>query len=100
MNMKYIITAFAIFASISIAEGASFVVAQKLEQRIFSSASSNEQGNSTVSEIFQGEFSYIDNGQRRAVVKLVPVSHRGKKRDLGSRKNFKRPKFSRGPLSF
>lgn len=36
MNLKYFITAFATFASISVVQGASLIVAQKLKQSISS----------------------------------------------------------------
>ncbi|MET3560404.1 hypothetical protein ABID39_001101 [Bartonella japonica] len=106
MNIKYFIATFATFASISAAQGASFVVVQKLAERTPSAISSEDFsfGNrvcNVLSEVFQKESSCIDNCYRSTAVELVaaPSSHR--KRGPRSRNNGRRPNlFGRSPMSF
>ncbi|WP_375673188.1 hypothetical protein [Bartonella sp. TS82HLJMH] len=109
MNIKYFITAFATFASISIAQGASFLASQNLIQRAFSAVPpidlfSGEQLRKVLSEVFQIELSCTDNSEFITSAKLVPVSHSGKKRGYSPKKGpgkGGRPNlFRRGPMSF
>ncbi|GAA5098408.1 hypothetical protein [Bartonella acomydis] len=106
MNLKYIITAFATFFSISVAQGASFLSAQKLGQGISSTVSSEsffskKQFSDTLSEVLQTEFSCVADSQQKAAVELVPVSYLGKRR--GYRPKHPRPRpnlFNRDPMSY
>ncbi|WP_375649518.1 hypothetical protein [Bartonella sp. OT172YNZD] len=109
MNIKYFITAFATFASISIAQGASFLASQNFIQRASSAVPpiglfSSEQLRKVLSEVFQIEFSCINNSECITAAKLVPVSHSGKKRGYNSKKGLgKRGRtnlFTRSPMSF
>ncbi|WP_375649441.1 hypothetical protein [Bartonella sp. MU70NMGDW] len=109
MKIKYFITAFATFASISIAQGASFLASQNLIQRASSAVPSiglfsSEQLRKVLSEVFQIELSCTNNSECITEAKLVPVSHSGKKRDSNpKRRTGKRGRpnlFSRNPLSF
>ncbi|UTO29332.1 hypothetical protein [Bartonella harrusi] len=101
MNLKYFITAFATFFSISVAQGGLMTV-QKQLQEISSAVFSNEQSSNTLSEVFQAKFSCLDNDQQQRAVELVPVSSSVKKRrSPGSGKKRGRPSlFTRGPMSF
>lgn len=105
MNIKYFITAFATFASISVAEGASFLSSQKLIEGISAVVPprdlfSSEQLSKFLSEVVQMEFSCTHNSQCITAANLVPVSHSGKKPKKGPGKR-KRPNlFGRGPMSF
>ncbi|MCZ2158095.1 hypothetical protein NPX99_02160 [Bartonella sp. 220] len=104
MNLKYFITAFTTFASISVAQGASLMVAQKLKQSISSAISSKDsfstkQASNSLSEIIQTNFSCIDNGQWKKAVKLVPVASFSKRKGPGKKRG--RPSLStRGPMSY
>lgn len=106
MDIKYFIATFATFASISAAQGAGFVVAQKLAERIPSTIPSGDfsfgkQVSNVLSEVFQKESFCISNPYRSTDVELVaaPSSHR--KRGPGPQKNRRRPNpFSKSPMSF
>ncbi len=109
MSIKYFITTFATFASISIAQGASFLASQNLIQRASSVVSpigffSGEQLRRVLSEVFQIELSCTNNNEYITAAKLVPVSHSGKKRGYNSKKGPRkrgRPNlFTRSPTSF
>ncbi len=109
MNIKYFITAFATFASISITQGASFLAAQNLIQRASSAIPSRglfsgEQLHRVLSEVFQIELSCTNNSECITAAKLVAVSHSGKKRGYNpKRRTGKRGRpnlFSRSPMSF
>ncbi|WP_273718274.1 MULTISPECIES: hypothetical protein [Bartonella] len=109
MNIKYFITAFATFSSISFAQGASFLSSQNfiegisdvvLPRNLFSS----EQFSKIFSEVVQMELSCTNNSQCITAAKLLPVSHSGKKRGPKPKKGpgkGKRPSlFARNPMSF
>ncbi|MBB5073417.1 hypothetical protein HNQ69_000538 [Bartonella callosciuri] len=101
MNTKYFITAFATFASISIAQGASFMTAQKLVQGVsFNDFLLNEKVRSSLDKVFQERSPYLDNDQWKVDVELVPVSSSSRKRGSGSGGRSRRPTLSRGPMSF
>ncbi|ACS50625.1 hypothetical protein [Bartonella grahamii] len=109
MNIKYFITAFATFASISIAQGASFLASQNLIQRASSAVPpiglfSSEQLRKVLYEVFQIELSCTNNSEYITAAKLVPVSHSGKKRGYNPKKGpgkRGRPNlFTRSPMSF
>ncbi|WP_375623093.1 MULTISPECIES: hypothetical protein [unclassified Bartonella] len=109
MNIKYFITTFATFASISITQSASFLASQNLVQRASSTIPpigffSGEQLCKLLSEVFQIELSCTNNSECITAAKLVPVLHSGKKRDHYPKKRpgkRGRPNlFARGPMSF
>ncbi|WP_375658893.1 hypothetical protein [Bartonella sp. MR30HLJHH] len=109
MNIKYFITAFATFASISIAQGASFLASQNLIQRASSAVPpigffSGEPLRKVLSEVFQIELSCTNNSEYITAAKLVLVSHSGKKRGYNPKKRSGkrgRPNlFTRSPMSF
>lgn len=105
MNIKYFITAFATFASISVAQGASFLSSQKLIEGISSVVPPrdlffSEQLSRILSEIVQMELSCTHNSQCITAVNLVPVSHSGKKPKKGPRKRRRPDLFGKGPMSF
>ncbi|WP_375638372.1 MULTISPECIES: hypothetical protein [unclassified Bartonella] len=109
MNIKYFITAFATFASISMAQGASFLASQNLIQRASSAVPpigffTGEQLRKLLSEVFQIELSCTNNSESITAAKLVPVLHSGKKRDHYPKRRLGkkgRPNlFARGPMSF
>ncbi|WP_375618017.1 hypothetical protein [Bartonella sp. AC134YNZD] len=109
MNIKYFITAFATFASISVAQGASFLSSQKLIEGIPSLVPprdlfSSEQLSKIFSEVVQMELSCTHNNQCITAAKLVPVSYSGKKRfqkpKKGSGKGRRPDLFGRSPMSY
>ncbi|WP_330169445.1 hypothetical protein [Bartonella grahamii] len=109
MNIKYFITAFATFASISIAQGANFLASQKLKEGISAAVPSidlfsAEQLRKVLSEVVQMELSCTNNSECITAAKLVPVSHSGKKKFQKPKKGpgkGKRPSLSeRNPMSF
>ncbi|WP_212111195.1 hypothetical protein [Bartonella queenslandensis] len=105
MNIKYFITAFATFASISVAQGSSFLSSQKLIEGISSvipprDLFSSKQLSKILSEIVQMELSCTHNSQCMAAADLVPVSHSGKKPKKGPGKRRRPDLFRRGPMSF
>ncbi|WP_273757824.1 hypothetical protein [Bartonella sp. AU55XJBT] len=109
MNIKYFITAFATFFSISVAQGAGFLSSQKSTEGLSSvvlprDLFSRKQFSKILSEVVQMELSCINNSQCMTAAQLVPVSHSGKKRGpkpkKGPRKG-KRPNlFARSPMSY
>ncbi|PIT69590.1 hypothetical protein [Bartonella tribocorum] len=105
MNIKYFITAFATFSSISLAQGASFLSSQKFIEGISAVVPprdffSGKQLSKIFSEVVQMELSCTNNSQCITADKLVPVSYSGKKPKKGPGKK-KRPNlFRRGPMSF
>ncbi|WP_254493684.1 hypothetical protein [Bartonella sp. B1099] len=108
MNIKYFITAFATFSSISFAQGAGFLSSHKLIEGISAVVPpkdlfSREQLNKILSEVVQMELSCTNSSECITAAKLVPVSHFGKKRGHSPQKkpNKKgRPRLSRGPMSY
>ncbi|WP_375703471.1 hypothetical protein [Bartonella sp. AD13SXNS] len=109
MNIKYFITAFATFASISVAQGASFLSSQKLIEGVPSLVPpidlfSSEQLSKIFSEVVQMELSCTHNNQCITAAKLVPVLHSGKKRGhypkRGSGKRGRPNLFARSPMSY
>ncbi|MBB4076541.1 hypothetical protein GGR08_000841 [Bartonella fuyuanensis] len=109
MNIKYFITVFATFASISAAQGSPFLSFQKLIQGISASAFpidhfSREQSNKILSEVFQMEFSCRNNSKCVTTAKLVPVAYSRKKRghrpQKGTGKRGRPNLFIRSPMSF
>ncbi len=109
MNIKYFMTTFATFASISVAQGASFLFSQKLIQDISTivlprDLFSSEQLSKIFSEVVQMELSCTNNNQCITAAKLVPVLHSGKKRGHYPKKGLgkgRRPDlFRRSPMSY
>lgn len=109
MNIKYFITAFATFSSISFAQGASFLSSQKFIEGISAVVPprdlfSSEQLSKILSEVVQMELSCTNNSQFVTAVNLVPVSHSGKKRGpkpkKGPGKRGRPNLFARSPMSF
>ncbi|WP_246257291.1 hypothetical protein [Bartonella gabonensis] len=109
MNIKYFITAFATFFSISFAQGASFLSSQRFIEGISSVVPSRDfcsraRLSKILSEVVQMELSCKNNGQYITAAKLVPVSHSGKKKFQKPKKGLgkgKRPNlFSRNPMSY
>ncbi|EJF98887.1 hypothetical protein MEI_00054 [Bartonella vinsonii subsp. arupensis Pm136co] len=103
MNLKYFITAFTTFASISVAQGTNLMMAQKLKQSMSSVIPSVDsftiqQASNSLSEIIQTNFSCIENNQGREAVELVPVASSSKRR--GHRGKRGRPNLFKGPMSF
>ncbi|MGF7157565.1 hypothetical protein [Bartonella heixiaziensis] len=104
MKIIYFITAYATFASISVAQSASLMVAQKLIERASSSKSlfsdAHAQIGNPLGEAFQTKFSPIINNQQGQAAQLVPVTYQAEK-GRKSRRGKGRPKlFWRGPMSF
>ncbi|GAA5105786.1 hypothetical protein [Bartonella jaculi] len=101
MKMIYFITAYATFASISMAQAASLIGAQKLVEGIFSSKSSlfDAQIGNPLGEVLRTKFC---NHQRGQAAQLVPVaSSSNKKRRGPPRGGKKRPNlFTKSPMSF
>lgn len=105
MYIKYFITAFITFSSISLAQGASFLASQKLGEKISSviplrDLSFSKQLGDTLSQILRAEFLDFNNDQQKAAVQLVSASPaiKGKKRKPKTKKE--RPKLSvRNPFS-
>ncbi len=105
MNIKYFITAFATFASISVAQGASFLSSQKLIEGISAVVPlrdlfSSEQLSKILSEVVQMELSCTHNSQCMTAVNLIPISHSGKKPKKGPGKRKRPGLFERSPMSF
>ncbi|PIT70812.1 hypothetical protein [Bartonella tribocorum] len=109
MNIKYFITAFATFASISVAQSASFLSSQKLIEGISAVVPpkdifSSEQLSKILSEVAQMELSCTNNSQCITAAKLIPVSHSGKKifqkPKKGSGKGRRSHFIRRGPMSY
>ncbi|EJF83617.1 hypothetical protein [Bartonella rattimassiliensis] len=103
MNIKYFMTTFATFVSISVAQGSPFLSSQKFIQNTSASRDHffGEQLSKILSEVFQIELSCGNNGQCLTSVELVPVSYSGKKRGQNPRGRRGRPSlFTRGPMSF
>ncbi|WP_455466346.1 hypothetical protein [Bartonella sp. B39] len=108
MNLRYFIAAFAIFTSVSVAQGGTSMVAPKLEQGIasaisFKSSRFNEQVSGALSEVFQKKFSCIGNSKCEAAIEFVAASRTVKKRKV--RKPSKKKKvhievFNVPPLFF
>ncbi|AGF75382.1 hypothetical protein [Bartonella vinsonii] len=104
MNLKYFITAFATFASISVVQGASLIVAQKLKQSISSAIPSKasffpQQVSNSLSEVIQTNFSCIENNQESGAVELIPVASSSKRRGPRGGKKGRPSLFTRGPMS-
>ncbi|WP_246744076.1 hypothetical protein [Bartonella raoultii] len=109
MNIKYFITAFATFSSISFAQGASLLSSHKFIEGISSvvlprDLFSREQLSKILSEVIQMDLSCTKNSQCMTAVQLIPVSHSGKKRFQKPKKRSgkgKRPNlFARSPMSY
>ncbi|WP_375608050.1 MULTISPECIES: hypothetical protein [unclassified Bartonella] len=109
MNIKYFMTTFATFASISVAQGSSVLFSQKLIQDISAIVPpidlfSSERSRKILSEVFQIELSCTNNSECITAAQLVPVLHSGKKRDhypkKGSGKRRRPNLFARGPMSY
>ncbi|WP_254473345.1 hypothetical protein [Bartonella sp. B1098] len=109
MNIKYFITAFVTFSSISFAQGAGFLSSQKFIEGISSvvlprDLFSREQFSKILSEVVQMELSCTENNQCMTAAQLVPVSHSGKKRGPKPKKGpgtRNRPNlFARSPMSY
>ncbi|VEJ44851.1 hypothetical protein [Bartonella vinsonii] len=103
MNLKYFITAFTTFASISVAQGAGLEGVQKIIQGISSVISSedsfpNEKIRNNFSEAFQANFSCIDNNQWRGAELMLVASSPKRRGPKGNRGG--RPSLFRGPMSF
>ncbi|WP_246046891.1 hypothetical protein [Bartonella mastomydis] len=109
MNIKYFITAFATFFSISFAQGAGFLSSQKFTEGLSSvilprDLFFREQLSKILSEVVQMELSCTKNNQCMTAAQLVPVSHSGKKKGPKPKKGptkGKRPNpFARSPMSY
>ncbi|WP_185913390.1 hypothetical protein [Bartonella massiliensis] len=106
MSIKYFMTAFATFTSISVAQGGAFWASQNLIQRASSVAPlidlfSREQLSKALSDVVQMELSCINSNPCMTAAQLVPVSHFGKNRGPKKGPGKKgRPRLSRGPMSF
>ncbi len=109
MNIKYFMTTFATFASISVAQGASFLFSQKLIQDISTIVPprdlfSSERSRKILSEVFQRKPSCRNNSECITAAQLVPVLHSGKERShYPKKRSGKRGRpnlFARGPMSY
>ncbi|WP_019222249.1 hypothetical protein [Bartonella rattaustraliani] len=103
MNIKYYITAFATFASISAAQGSTLLGSQKLVKGItipskdFSFA---KKVSNILSEAFQEESSSIDNVHEQIAVELVSVSSSSRRCKRAVKKGRQPNPFCRSPMSF
>ncbi|WP_409361532.1 hypothetical protein ACRPOS_000705 [Bartonella heixiaziensis] len=104
MKMIYFITAYATFASISVAQSASFIVAQKLVEGVSSSKSllsdAHTQIGNPLGEPFRTKFSPIINNQQGQAAQLVPVTYRAEKGRKSCRGKGRPKLFWRSPMSF
>ncbi|EJF81405.1 Uncharacterised protein [Candidatus Bartonella washoeensis] len=106
MKMMYLITAYATFASISVAQAASFMVTQKFVEGVSSSKSffADAQINNPLCEALREKFSSLGNNQKEPAVQLVPVASSSQKRrgsGQGRGRGKGRPSlFMRSPMSF
>ncbi|WP_337250167.1 hypothetical protein [Candidatus Bartonella washoeensis] len=100
--MMYLITAYATFASISVAQAASFMITQKLGEAVSSSKSflSDAQSKNPLAEALQEKFSSLGNNQKEPAVQVIPAAYSAKKRGKSGKKGGRPSLFGRGPMSF